>query len=54
MNGSETVHAFSHELYARWVLAPTCREAEAIAEIDRAVDADPHSIMLSFHRGYIL
>jgi len=47
-------HAQSHELYAFWVLAPMKREAEALAEIDRAVDADPHSIMVVFHRAYML
>jgi tetratricopeptide (TPR) repeat protein len=47
-------HSLSHELYAMWVLAPMRREAKARSEIDRALDADPQSIMVNFHRGYIL
>jgi TolB-like protein/Tfp pilus assembly protein PilF/predicted Ser/Thr protein kinase len=47
-------HALSHELYAMWVLAPMRREAEALSEIDHALDADPRSIMVNFHRGFIL
>ncbi|HXB66700.1 MAG TPA: protein kinase [Candidatus Acidoferrales bacterium] len=47
-------HALSHELFAMWVLAPTRREAEALSEINHALDADPGSIMVNFHRGFIL
>jgi eukaryotic-like serine/threonine-protein kinase len=46
--------ASSHELYAMWVLAPTGRRAKALTEIDRALNDDPQSIMVSFHKSWIL
>ena len=46
--------ASSHELYAMWVLAPTGRRAKALTEIDHALDDDPQSIMVSFHKSWIL
>ncbi len=46
--------ASSHELYAMWVLAPTGRRAKALTEIDHALSDDPQSIMVSFHKSWIL
>ena len=46
--------ATSHELYAMWVLAPTGRKAKALSEIDRALNDDPQSLMVSFHKSWIL
>lgn len=46
--------ATSHELYAMWVLAPTGRKAKALSEIDRALTDDPQSLMVSFHKSWIL
>jgi len=46
--------ASAHELYAMWVLAPTARKAKALAEIDRALSDDSGSLMVNFHKGWIL